>query len=573
MTLAQPMDSAPGQPSPEECRAALERILASRVFEQAGRASEFLRFVVEETLAGRGDRLKGYTIAVEVFDKPQTFDAQSDPLVRVEAGRLRRRLVEYYHGDGQTDLVRIELPRGGYAPSFSYAAKPAPVAPVRRRRRFGRRTLAASIVSIVTLLVWNVVNRGLTPDDESVADAQARRDPGPRLLVPLFTNLSENSDLDSFAGGVTEEILLTLVAFDIFATASPSTDAESASFPDLRARYDVGYVLLGSVRADGNRARVTTRLVDTELGTQLWTATYDEELGMTTRLAAQERMAQRIASIVSSPYGPVYIHEAELYADKPADELNRYECLLRFFTYTRELDAAGHADSVLCMERLAAIVPNRPEVWSSLAVLYLHERTFGYGDETRRGTAIDRALEAVRKSLDIAGNDRIAAWAMAGIRLSSGDREAFERAAERALEIGPVLPAMRGQIGYLYVIAGDWQRGLPLIEQAISETVSVPGWYYTGYAFRYLQTGDYAQALEWALQIDAPRWFAAPMTVATAAGLAGRPDIAEREMARLLELEPDFAVTGRARLAAWGLDEPLRATLIEGLRLAGLAVQ
>ena len=67
MTTPQPFDSAPAQPSPAECRAALERILASSVFEQAGRASEFLRFVVEETLAGRGDRLKGYAIAVEVF--------------------------------------------------------------------------------------------------------------------------------------------------------------------------------------------------------------------------------------------------------------------------------------------------------------------------------------------------------------------------------------------------------------------------------------------------------------------------------------------------------------------------
>ena len=222
---------------------------------------------------------------------------------------------------------------------------------------------------------------------------------------------------------------------------------------------------------------------------------------------------------------------------------------------------------------MATIVPDRPEIWSSLAVLYLHERTFGYGDVTKRGTAIERALETVRKSLDIAGNDRIAAWAMAGIRLSSGDREAFERAAERALEIAPVLPAMRGQIGYLYVVAGDWQRGLPLIEQAISETASVPGWYYIGYAFRYLQTGDYAQALDWALRIDAPQWFATPMTVAAAAGLAGRSDIAAREAARLLELSPTFVITGRQQLSSWGLNEELRDTLLEGLRLAGVTVQ
>jgi hypothetical protein len=96
-----------------EVRAALERILGSRSFENAGRASEFLRFAMTETLAGRSDRLKGYAIARHVFGKPADFDAQTDPLVRVEALRLRQRLVEYYAGEGSADAVRIELPRGG----------------------------------------------------------------------------------------------------------------------------------------------------------------------------------------------------------------------------------------------------------------------------------------------------------------------------------------------------------------------------------------------------------------------------------------------------------------------------
>ena len=122
----------PSKPSTSEARAALERILASRCFQQAGRASDFLRFVVEQTLAGGGQRLKGYTIGVEVFGRPADFDAQSDALVRVEAGRLRRRLVEYYASEGIADPVRIRLPRGTYAVDYHYACaaeqapKPAP---------------------------------------------------------------------------------------------------------------------------------------------------------------------------------------------------------------------------------------------------------------------------------------------------------------------------------------------------------------------------------------------------------------------------------------------------------------
>ena len=113
-------------PTAAEIREQLERILGSQCFEQAGRSSKFLRFSAEQALAGVGERLKGYTIAVEVFGRPADFDAQNDPLVRVEAGRLRRRLAEYYAGEGKRDELRVDLPRGGYAVVWSYLSAAEP---------------------------------------------------------------------------------------------------------------------------------------------------------------------------------------------------------------------------------------------------------------------------------------------------------------------------------------------------------------------------------------------------------------------------------------------------------------
>ncbi len=78
----------------------------------------FLRFAVEETLEGRQDQLKEYTIAVEVFDRDESYDSRESTIVRSEARRLRARLDEYYHGDGASDRVRIEVPKGGYAARF-----------------------------------------------------------------------------------------------------------------------------------------------------------------------------------------------------------------------------------------------------------------------------------------------------------------------------------------------------------------------------------------------------------------------------------------------------------------------
>lgn len=100
-------------------REQLDRIVRSDPFVQSQRRQRFLEYIVHETLAGRGERLKGYSVALEVFDRPETFDPVADPIVRIEAGRLREKLRSYYETDGIKDLIRIELPRGGYQPRIT----------------------------------------------------------------------------------------------------------------------------------------------------------------------------------------------------------------------------------------------------------------------------------------------------------------------------------------------------------------------------------------------------------------------------------------------------------------------
>jgi len=103
----------------ERVRAQLKRILSSSVFADADRGSRFLRFVVESTLEGRSSGIKESVIGVEVFGRSTSFDPKTDPIVRVEAGRLRSRLNTYYQNEGKADPVLISLPKGGYVPEFS----------------------------------------------------------------------------------------------------------------------------------------------------------------------------------------------------------------------------------------------------------------------------------------------------------------------------------------------------------------------------------------------------------------------------------------------------------------------
>ena len=206
--------------------------------------------------------MKGYTIGVEVFGRPADFDAQSDALVRVEAGRLRRRLVEYYAGEGAADPVRIELPRGTLRrrvplrlPATSSAAPRRP----RRRAAGGRATLVPVAARRVRARRAArrrgrrhhlAAERRLREAERTLALLdEPQRTEWPRIVVVPFENLSADVALDALAASMTEEIMLRLDELDLFVIASQASwyGAERGDEP----RYGSG----GRLRLDRQRAR------------------------------------------------------------------------------------------------------------------------------------------------------------------------------------------------------------------------------------------------------------------------------------------------------------------------------
>jgi len=117
MTLANDGNDAP---SAAEIRAAVDRIAASPSFRRSPQLIAFLRFVAQSVLDGRAAYVKSYTIGVEAFGRDERFDPQADPIVRVEAARIRRALASYYDGEGAGEPIIVEMPLGGYVPVFRH---------------------------------------------------------------------------------------------------------------------------------------------------------------------------------------------------------------------------------------------------------------------------------------------------------------------------------------------------------------------------------------------------------------------------------------------------------------------
>jgi hypothetical protein len=149
----------------------LERVLASPEFAASGQLRRFLAFSVQATLRGEGAQLKEYRIAREVFGRGEDYDPRLDPIVRVEARRLRTKLQEYYDGSGRGETLRIELPKGGYAAAFHQASEAAPVPPP---RRFNWLAVAALMLPLIAIGVSYLPAPGAGGGEDLLAVVPAR---------------------------------------------------------------------------------------------------------------------------------------------------------------------------------------------------------------------------------------------------------------------------------------------------------------------------------------------------------------------------------------------------------------
>jgi Tol biopolymer transport system component len=184
-----PTETGASDLSDAAVRAQLDSMLASAVFSRSPHLRRFLSFIVEQTLAGQGHRLKESVLAHELYGKGTDFDGGNDPVVRVDARRLRDKLREFY--EGRSDPVVISLPKGSYAPIFEARPVPRPALPETRRRftHFTRRRMVLGSLSLVLMtatavMAWRVLHRSTDAPAQLLPLASYPGPEGPPALSP-----------------------------------------------------------------------------------------------------------------------------------------------------------------------------------------------------------------------------------------------------------------------------------------------------------------------------------------------------------------------------------------------------
>jgi TolB-like protein len=321
MELADLTCSSPRQPTETEIRQQLDRIFASAEFHSPQRGRAFLLFIVDETLAGRSEFLKAFTIANVVFGRNVSFDAQNDPVVRIEAGRMRRALERYYLVVGRMDRVVITIPKGGYVPSFNYAesvkvrsADPAfdpvpasergtmahrwPLAQLIGRSRplwVGCGLLACAALFALAVFFHIPLTSSFIPLPGASPPTAIANATEPTILVEQFQNLAGPDGATDIADSLRDEVIGQLVKFkDIVVIANlPATNSETQT-------EEPRYTLQGSVRLEENKFRSLVRLIRRTDGAVIWANNYDGDVRSQGVFQIQEDVAQRVASTVRS---------------------------------------------------------------------------------------------------------------------------------------------------------------------------------------------------------------------------------------------------------------------------------
>ena len=525
------------KPTPEAIRAALERILQSDDFRGSDKQRQFLSFVVKETLAGRALQLKGYTIAVAVYGRTETFDPQIDPIVRVEAGRLRRAVEHYYLTAGKTDPVRIKIPKGSYKPTFHGL----PISPS------GVQTNAV--------------------EQEDCASAIE-----PSIAVMPLTNLTGDGDHDYFADGLTEELTAELARYQGFKViASQSTmrfKGRNVDPKEIAGDLCVRFLLAGSIQKDLKTVKIAARLIDMSSSEQIWGESYKRDLTAADLIELQEKIASRIVGVIADQFGLISRRLSKESRKKSPADLKAYDAVLRFYHYETELTASAFEKALAALKKAIKIDPEYGLAWAMLGHLHADNYALGFcGMEA----PLEKALTFAQKGVALEPHNQFVRDALTLVYFHQGKKDHFLQHAEETIALNPNSPYVVGVAGWHMALFGEWDRGLALLNKGMKLNPYHPSWFHLAPYMDYYRRGEYEKAYTEALKFNFPGLYLDPVMRAATLGQMARQNPAKAAVDQLLKLVPDFATRGRMLISRYVKVDDLVDTIIEGLQKAGMA--
>jgi len=510
----------------------LERIMASPAFRATEAQKAFLAFVIKKTLSGNSEEIKGYTIATRVFGRRDDFDQATDPIVSIQANKLRRALEHYYLTAGNKDPVRIEIPKGSYVPYF----------------------------------IERVVENPASAYPENEQEVTRFEDSWPAVVIRPFQNLTGEPDMDYIAIGLTTELATEITRFQDIRVLIRGPEARGRRAEDVGARFAID----GSIRKDSAGIKVAIQLIDLATHSQVWADTNESEFRPDRVIAFQEEVARVIAAKICAEFGVIARAMSSESKNIPPADLKTYEAILRYYTFGANFSKTTFFKALEALKLATAKEPDKGIVWSMLARLYADN----YGLELfDADTPLDETMAFAQKGVRLdPANQRVRA-VMSYALLLENDLSRGLAEAERAITLNPNSLIMMAELGYLLTLLGDWKRGPALIRKAIENNPYYHVIVHHALWLDWMRQGNYEKAYAETLHFRTPLLFWDPLTRAATLGLLGRIQEGKKAGDELLKLKRDFSTRGRVLIKHYIKFDDITTRMIEGLEQVGVHIE
>lgn len=513
--------------------AQLAHITASSGFRNAPRLQRFLTYVVGECLAGRTDRLKGYSIGLEVFDKNESFDPQTDTIVRVQARALRQKLEQYYGHEGAQDPVVISIPKGTYEPHFAIADQTGGPAPA------------------------------LAPDKPSIA------------VLP-FDDFSEDLSHAAFSDGLTEEVIATLSRFKELSVFSRSTTRkaklDNLSISQMYQAFRPDFVLEGSCRISPQAVVITINLVVAASDEVVLTRHFNRALTPDAIYAVQDEMAVLIAEQIADRFGPLDQYARRAARSGLSLKWETFRWISKYHKYTLQLSQSDREQIREGLARALEADPASSDACAALALVTLDDYRVSLAGRPATA-ALDQSLDFAQEAVRLDPQNPSALEALALAYFHRGAFERFDQVATQALALNPGHGDMLAMIGVCYGARMDWDRAMPLLDRAIALNPLQPGWFHIPKAIGLMMTGQTQAAIA---EMHVSPLHGVAFYHCHLAWLLSETNNMESAMAQkslLLEVLPEFEEVVMAHCRAWCIDDAILHRALAGWRRLGLNVR
>lgn len=418
---------------------AVDKISASQGFASAQQLQNFIQYVVTETLEGRCDDLKAYSIAVDALGRQLTFDAQQDPFVRVTAVRLRKALSVYYATDGIDDPIVIGLPKGSYIPTFERRQVDELAAP--ERGESSRR---------LQIRDWNLP---------------------PSVVVNPFEIVGSSTGAEVLARRVSDLLISSLSYFKTL-RVSPN--------PGGREPKNYDYLISGTVtKSAGSTVEIDIGLTNVA-GRRVWSRLLSSEDGTVEQVLRRARLdLESVAAELASPGGTLHAFElAGLQAQTDHADLaqnNCFACVTLFHAFDQTKDITYERQAERC---LAAAIKRGGATSQILSASALLEFLQWSRNEGSSKTAVPNSIFVkLENAIMLDPTDSLGHEVKGYLLMSMGRHEEASIELDKARTVNPILPRLHVLSGWNQVMIDNWAEGVELVNTGIRLSVAPPGWY------------------------------------------------------------------------------------------------